>query len=125
MFTNGRSATATAATTLPLVHVVDYVLVAREPAGNGRSYRTYRASLLNNGAAVDGVTATLSSGDPSRVGVVTGRDSLTFVSLPANSQVLSGDTFTIVSDDTASLDFSTLQWTLHATSPIVRRRAVH
>lgn len=124
-FTNSRSAAATTATTLPLVHVVDYVLVRRETAGNGRSYLTYRASVLNAGAAVDGLSAKLSSGDPSRLEVVAGRDSLTFATLPANSQVLSDDTFTVVSDDAASIDFSPLQWTLHAKSPVARRRAAH
>jgi hypothetical protein len=123
-FTNGRSANGANGTALPLVHVVDYVLVGREPAGGTRSYLTYRASVLNGGPALDALTATLTSADPSRLEVVAGRDTVIFVPLPANSQVTSDDTFTVIADDAAPMDASQLKWTLRAKRPAGRRRAV-
>jgi streptogramin lyase len=123
-FTNGRSAGGVNGTALRLVYVVDYVLVGREPAGGKRSYLTYRASVLNSGPALDMLTATLTSADPSRLEVVAGRDTVTFVPLPANSQVTSDGTFTVVADDAAPMDVSQLKWTLRAKQPAGRRRAV-
>jgi streptogramin lyase len=123
-FTNGRSTTGTSQTALPLVNMVDYVLVGREPAGGTRSYLTYRVSVLNNGPALTMLTATLSSADPSRLEVMAGRDTVTFVPLPANRQVTSDDTFTVLADDAAPVDFSQLQWTLRVKNPPARRRAV-
>jgi len=122
-FTNGRSAGGTTPMAFPMVHVVDYVLVGRAAAGGARSYLTYRAAVLNNGPALNALTATLSSADPSRLEVVAGRDTVTFVPLPANSQVTSGDTFTVMADDTAPIDFSQLQWTLRAQQLPARRHA--
>jgi len=72
-----------------------------------------------------GLTARVTSPDPSRLEVVAGRDTVTFVPLPANSQVTSDDTFTVMADDRAPIDLSQLQWTLGAQQPPTRRRAVH
>ncbi len=122
-FTNSRTAAGANGTSFPLVHVIDYVLVGREPASGTRSYLTYRASVLNSGPTLGGLTATVTSPDPSRLEVVAGRDTVTFVPLPANSQVTSDDTFTVMADDLAPIDLSQLQWTLGAKQP-ARRRAV-
>src|ERR1700683_5349221 len=73
-------------------------------------YETYQATLSNPGAAAGNVTATVSSTSP-YVSVVPGQSVLQFSPVPANSQVLSTNTFTIIIDRTQPFSFSSLQFT--------------
>jgi trimeric autotransporter adhesin len=73
---------------------------------------TYRADIVNTGAALQAVTATVASLNTSVVQVAAGQDALQFPSVPANSQVTSSNTFTI-QVDTLPVDFSQLQWTFN------------
>lgn len=75
---------------------------------------TYSASLINTGGALTAVTATLTTSDPS-VQVVPNRDTLNFAPVPANSQVASSNTFTILVDRSVPFDFSKLHWTFNTT----------
>jgi uncharacterized protein YjdB len=70
---------------------------------------TYRANLVNTGAALGVVAATVTSLDPS-IQPVSGQDTLQFASAPANSQVTSSNTFTLQVGSTP-VDFTQLQWT--------------
>jgi hypothetical protein len=72
-------------------------------------YITYQAILVNSGPALAGVTATLSTQAPS-VKLVPGQSSLHFAPVPANNNVISNDTFTILVDRSVPFDFSFLQW---------------
>jgi len=83
---------------------------------------TYRADLLNTGTPIQSpLIARLSSLDPSSVQVV-GQDELNFASAPANSQVASNNTFTILTDATTSLDFSKLSWAYYSGRSVPPRR---
>ena len=73
---------------------------------------TYSASLTNAGRALPAVAATVSSTDPS---VRIKQGTLSFVSLPANSQVESSNTFTVLVDRRVPFDFSQLKWSFRTT----------
>ncbi len=70
---------------------------------------TYRADLVNSGAALGAVTATVTSLNSS-IQVAPGQDTLQFPSVPANSQVTSSNTFTLQVSGTP-VDFTQVQWT--------------
>jgi trimeric autotransporter adhesin len=70
---------------------------------------TYRANLVNTGAALGAVAATVTSLNAS-IQVAPGQDTLQFTSVPANSQVTSSNTFTLQVSGTP-VDFTQLQWT--------------
>jgi hypothetical protein len=70
---------------------------------------TYRADLVNTGTALEAVTAIVTSLNPT-VHVAAGQDTLQFAAVPANSQVTSGNTFTLQIDFNVPVDFSQLQW---------------
>jgi hypothetical protein len=70
---------------------------------------TFQVILVNNGPAIPAVTATVTSVAPS-VQLVPGQSSVHFAPVPANSNVLSNDSFTILIDRSVPFDFSFLQW---------------
>ena len=74
-------------------------------------FETYQATLSNPGAAAANVTATVTSTSPG-VLIVPGQNVLQFSPVPANSQVVSSNTFTIIIDRTQPFSFSSLQFTL-------------
>jgi hypothetical protein len=82
-----------------------------------QSYMTYQADLLNTGAPIlSPVTAVLTSLDPSVL--VVGQGTLNFTSAPTNSPVASSNTFTILTNTTAALDFSKLSWAYYSTGSV-------
>ena len=83
-----------------------------------------RADLINPGVALGSLTATLTSLDPFTVRVVPGQGSLTFAPVPANGQVTSNNTFTILTDTAIPLDFTTLQWTFQTVAAAPRTRLI-
>ncbi|HYM60018.1 MAG TPA: hypothetical protein VEZ11_03905 [Thermoanaerobaculia bacterium] len=121
-FTNAQSTIPNTPTALPFVSIVNYELVSQQAAPGGLLSATYRAALLNTGTALDSLTATLTSLDASQVQVAQGQDTLKFSLVPANSQITSSDTFTILTDPAAPADFSKLKWTLQAKGGTHRRR---
>jgi len=103
--------------------ITNYQIVSRQAAAGKQSFITYRADLINPGNAFGSVTATLTSLDPFSVRVVPGQGSLMFAPVPANSQVTSGNTFTILTDPTVPLDLTKLQWTFQTTAAPVTANA--
>jgi hypothetical protein len=115
-FTNCTSSTTASCVPLPLpggLAIDSYSLVSQVAATGAQSYMTYRADLLNSGKTIlNPLIAMLSSLDPS-IRVV-GSGVLDFASAPANSQVTSSNTFTILTDPTVPLDFSKLSWSYYS-----------
>jgi len=85
-----------------------YLLVSSQRVARTQSYYTYQAILVNSGPALPAVTATASSLTPN-VSIVAGQGTLHFSPVPANSQVTSTDTFTILVNS-FSFEASDLQW---------------
>src|SRR5581483_9828038 len=86
-----------------------YKDVGEQRLTHNQQYVTYTADLTNNGAAVSGLTATVTSTSPA-IQVVPGRNTLHFPPAPANGLVTSGDTFTVLIDTTQAFSLSSLQW---------------
>src|SRR5882762_8733974 len=78
----------------PGLSVTNYQFVSEERISRTESYVTYRADLLNIGAARAAVTASLTSLSPN-VRAVPGQANLLFAPVPANGRVTSSKTFTI------------------------------
>ncbi len=93
--------------------VANYQLVSSQTIQR-RLNLTYRADLVNTGAALEAVTAIVTSLNPSILLVAAGQDTLQFAPVPANSQVTSSNTFTLQIDNNVSVDFSQLQWTFQS-----------
>lgn len=103
---------------LPTLEIVNYSLVRTMAAKGTKSYMTYRADLLNVGTTnVGPITAAAKSLDPSTIQVV-GQATLSFAPAPANSQVASTNTFTILADPNLSPDFSKLKWNIQSSRSI-------
>jgi hypothetical protein len=103
------------------LRIVNYSLVSQRAVAGTRSYATYQADLLNTGTDVGPLMARLRSLDPTSVQVM-GEGALNFESVPADSQVTSSNTFTILIDSTVPFDFSKLNWTFHSRRSVPPRR---
>ncbi len=95
----------------PGLTITGYQFVSEQPAAAGKLFVTYSAELINSGGALGSVTATASSLNPFAIILAPGEDTLKFKPVPANSQVASNNTFTILVDPTVPFDFNQLQWT--------------
>ena len=100
----------------PDLWIVNYALVSNQATPGARSYMTYQGYLVNPGPALGSVTATVTSLDPFSIRVLPGHDTLNFTTVPAHSEVVSTNTFTILADDTVPFDSSKLLWTFRSTS---------
>ena len=89
--------------------VGNYQLVSELRSTRNLWFNTYSAKLMNTGAPLPGVTATLTSLAPS-IQVVPGQGTLHFRPAPANTQIASSETFTILVDHDVPFDFANLQW---------------
>src|SRR5215475_4140573 len=72
-------------------------------------YVTFEVILVNNGPALPGVTASLTTQAPN-VTLVPGQSTVHFAPVPAHSNVMSNDTFTILIDRSVPFDFGVLNW---------------
>lgn len=72
-------------------------------------YVTYTADLVNAGAALPAVTATVTSLSPN-IQTVPDQRTLHFSPVPANGTVTSSNTFTILVDRSVPFDWTSLQW---------------
>src|ERR1017187_947703 len=97
----------------PSLAITNYQYVSEQRISQSSSYVTYRADLVNSGAARIAVTASVSSLVPS-IQVVPGQGVLHFAPVLANRTVTPPDTFTILVDRTVAFDFADLQWTFLA-----------
>lgn len=91
--------------------IVNYQLVSVMPAAGTLSYVTYRADVVNCGRALASVTGTVNTLDPFTVRIAPGQNMLNFAPVPANSQVTSSNTFTVLMNAAQPLDPSKLVWT--------------
>lgn len=95
----------------PALSITNYQLVSKFGTAV-----TYRADIVNRGAALTSATATLTSLDPFSVRTRPGQDVLNFGAVPANGQVTSTNTFTVIMPNPeAPLDSSKLSWTFQTT----------
>ncbi len=77
-------------------------------------YLTYRADVVNTGPALASVTATVNTTNPYVVRNMQGLSTLDFTNIPANGQVTSSNTFSVLATST-TLDPTKLQWTFQTT----------
>lgn len=89
--------------------ITNYQFVSEQRWSRTHSYITYRADLVNKGAAREAVTATVSSLTPS-IEIVPGQTNLRFAPVPAGGVVTSVNTFTILVDRSVPFDANKLQW---------------
>ena len=89
--------------------IANYQLISQERDIGTIWFVTYKANLVNTGPALNAVTATVTSSDPS-VQTVPGQDVLHFSPVPANGTVTSTDTFTILVDRSVSFSYLSLSW---------------
>ena len=77
---------------------------------------TFSATVVNSGAALGSVTATISNA-PFGITLIGGEDVLNFGAVPANGQATSTNTFTVLEDRTVSPtpQITQLQWTFQST----------
>src|ERR1700722_13400440 len=94
--------------------ITNYQLISQQPVGTSQWDLTYSATLVNTGAALGSVSATLSSGNPFSFRVLGQANTLSFSPVPANSQVPSANTFIVLSSST-SLDLTQVEWTFQTT----------
>src|SRR5947209_6981736 len=93
--------------------ITNYQYVSEVRFSRTQSYVTYAADLVNTGAALPSLTATLTSLDPS-IQTVPGQSALHFAAVPANSQMPATNTFTILVDRTVAFTFANLQWSFNS-----------
>jgi hypothetical protein len=98
----------------PSLCITNYQPVSSQAAAVGKSYVTYRADLVNRGPGSASVRATATSQDPFSIRVVPTQDALTFAPVPANSRTASTNTFTLIIDTAAPVDFTKLEWKFEA-----------
>src|SRR5262249_35121397 len=95
--------------------ITGYQLVSETRTTRTVFFETYTAVLVNKGSALPGATATATSLGPS-VQVVSGQGTLRFGPVPANGQVTSSNTFTLLVDRTVPFDWSLISWSF--TKPV-------
>jgi hypothetical protein len=96
--------------------ITNYKLISSTPvSAAGESFQTYRADLLNLGPALSGATATATTLNPFSVRVMPGQDTLRFPAVPADGQITSTNTFTILVNSAFPLDLNNIQWTFNTT----------
>ena len=97
--------------------VTNYQIINQTAVTATQFQVTYRADLVNPGVPFASVTAKLTTLNPFSFRTISGEDFLTFAPVPANSQVTSSNTFTILVDRTVTFSFNNLEWTF-TTTPV-------
>src|SRR6185437_1495868 len=89
--------------------LTNFNLVSSQRVTRTQWYLTYQADLVNTGPAISAVTGsvTVAAGVTSAQ-VVQGQNKLHFSGVPANGQVTSRDTFTLLVDRTAPFSWDNL-----------------
>jgi trimeric autotransporter adhesin len=99
--------------------ITNYQFVNEVRVTRTTSNVTYRADLVNPGAAVPGGIMATFKCLTSNVVVVPGSNTLWFSGpVPSSSQVTSSNTFTILVDRSVPFDFASLQWSFTAGAPV-------
>src|SRR5271165_1308587 len=96
--------------------VTNYQFISQSPVTATQWQVVYKADLVNAGATPYAtVTGQLTSLNPFSFRTITGENQLNWAPVPANSQVTSSNTFTILVDRSQPFSFSNLQWTFSET----------
>ena len=96
--------------------ITNFQVVSQQVITPTQSRVTYRADLVNGSSSFASVTATASTSNPFMIRVVPGQDTLTFAPVPANSQVTSLNTFSVLVNPNVPFNSSVLQFTFQAVS---------
>ncbi len=94
--------------------ITNYQVVSQQVITPTQSRVTYRADLVNASSSFASVSATASTTNPFMVRIVPGQDTLTFAPVPANSQVTSLNTFSVLVNPNVPFDSSALSFTFQA-----------
>lgn len=98
--------------------ITNYQVVTQYPFGPDL-IGTYRATVVNTGAALPELTATVMSLDESAVQVISGQGTLMFGAVPANGSAVSTNTIALVTNAQVPFDPSKLQWSFQtANGPV-------
>ncbi len=100
---------------VPGLSIANYELVSELAAASPNVEVTYRVDVVNAGAALPALRATVTSLDPFNVRVMPGAGTLNFPAVPAKGEVKSSNTFTLLVNNSVALDFSKLQWNFQTT----------
>ncbi len=103
--------------------ITNYQLVSTQANSQTQSYVTYQANLANSGPALQSATASVSSADPTNIRVMPSASALNFTNVPANGQVTSSNTFTLLINSAVPLNTSKLSWTFQSTVATVLANA--
>ena len=96
--------------------VTNYQFISQSPVTATQWQVVYKADLVNGGAVpFASVTGQLTSLNPFSFRTITGENQLTWAPVPANSQVTSSNTFTILVDRSQPFSFNNLSWTFSET----------
>ncbi|HTA45738.1 MAG TPA: hypothetical protein VK789_24995 [Bryobacteraceae bacterium] len=98
----------------PSLSVTNYQLLSQQTIQRIVNV-TYKADLINTGAALGAVSATVTSLDPS-IQVAAGQSALQFTSVPGGAEVTSSNTFTLQLRNGGPVDFSQLQWSFQTSA---------
>jgi hypothetical protein len=96
--------------------ITNYQLVSSIPSTPTMAQLTYRADVVNGSTPWGTVTATAGTLNASVVRIVPKQNVLTFTNVPANGQVTSTNTFSVLANPNVPLDTSKLTWTFQTTA---------
>ena len=97
--------------------ITNYQVVSSQAVTRTTASYTFQADLVNPGGAMPAASATLGVSTQS-IQMVSGQNQLHFSPVPANSQVRSSNTFTVVIDRTVPFSYSQFVWTFQGPAPI-------
>ena len=97
--------------------ITNYQLVSSIQATATLAQITYRADVVNGPTPWGSVTAKVASLDPFTVRIVPGQNTLNFPAVPAQAEVTSTNTFTVLASSSEPLDTTKLSWTFQTTTP--------
>src|SRR5450755_3685585 len=95
--------------------ITNYQFVSQTPVTATQWQVVYKADVVNGGGPLASVTAKVTSLNPFSFRTISGKDFLNFAPVPANSQVTSSNTFTILVDRSQTFNFNNLQWAFTST----------
>src|SRR5580704_12895340 len=99
---------------LTKLSISGYQLLSEVPFSRSQSYFTYRASLTNTGPALPELTTTVTTTPSSGMTVVSGMGNLHFPPTTTNATVQSLNSFTVLANRTAAINFNLLNWSYNA-----------
>ena len=90
--------------------ITNFQMISQQSVTPTQSRVIYKADLINGGTSFASVTAAASTSNPFMVRIVPGSDTLTFAPVPANGQVASLNTFSVLVNPNVPFDSSSIQF---------------